>query len=69
LPLPDAVRAAFPVREIDDAQARELSFGRSLPRCGVEGVHGAFAPDGSVVALLREEEGGARPVLVFAPAG
>jgi tRNA pseudouridine55 synthase len=69
LPLPDAVRAAFPVREIDDAQARELSFGRSLPRCGIEGVHGAFAPDGSVVALLREEEGGARPVLVFAPAG
>jgi hypothetical protein len=31
-------------------------------------VHGAFAPDGSVVALLREDGGRARPVLVFQPA-
>ena len=69
LPLTEAVRAAFPVREIDDAETRELSFGRPLHPLGIDGVHGAFAQDGTVIALLREADGAARPVLVFAPAG
>ena len=69
LPLAAAVRAAFPVRKIDADEARELSYGRSLAPRGVAGVHGAFAPDGTVVALLREQDGRARPVLVFTPAG
>ncbi len=69
VPLAAAVRAAFPVREIDTAEARELSFGRSLPARGIVGVHGAFLPDGSAVALLRESDGAARPVLVFVAAG
>jgi tRNA pseudouridine55 synthase len=69
LPLPAAVREALPARELDEAEARELSFGRSLAPRGIDGVHGAFAPDGSVVALLRESDGAARPVLVFAAAG
>ena len=51
------------------AEARELSFGRALPARGIAGVHGAFTPDGSVVALLRETGDAARPVLVFAAAG
>ena len=54
---------------IDGDEARELSFGRSLEPRGIEGTHGALAPDGSVVALLREEDDRARPVLVFAAAG
>jgi tRNA pseudouridine55 synthase len=69
VPLATAVRAAFPAREIDRAEAHELSFGRALSPHGIEGVHGAFAPDGSVVALLQERGGAARPVLVFAAAG
>lgn len=69
LPLAAAVRAGFPVRDIDDAEARELSFGRPLPARGIGGVHGAFAPDGTVVALLQENGDTARPVLVFTPAG
>jgi tRNA pseudouridine55 synthase len=69
LPLADAVRAAFPSRRVDAAEARDLSFGRALPAQGIDGVHGAFAPDGTVIALLREVDGSARPVLVFAPAG
>jgi tRNA pseudouridine55 synthase len=69
LPLAAAVRAAFLVRDIDEDEARELSFGRALPGRGVAGLYGAFAPDGSVVALLRESAGTARPVLVFAAAG
>lgn len=69
VPLAAAVRAAFPVREIDAAEARELSFGRTLSPRDIAGVHGAFAPDGTVVALLEERGGAARPVLVFAAAG
>lgn len=68
LPLTEAVRSAFPGRPVSDAEARELSFGRTLEARGIAGVHGAFAADGSVVALLREQDGRARPVLVFAPA-
>ena len=69
LPLPLAVRTALPVRDVDAAEARELSFGRSLAARGIAGVHGALGPDGSALALLREEDGRARPVLVFAAAG
>jgi len=69
LPLPDAVRAAMPVRQIDDEQARELSFGRSLAPAGIAGTYGALAPDGTAIALLTERDARARPVLVFAPAG
>lgn len=69
LPLPDAVRAAMPVREVDEAEARELSFGRSLDPRGTDGVHGALGSDGQALALLREDGGRARPVLVFAAAG
>ncbi|MGI8760370.1 MAG: tRNA pseudouridine(55) synthase TruB [Jatrophihabitantaceae bacterium] len=69
VPLAAAVRAAMPIRELTGGEARELSFGRSLPPTGLAGTHGAFAPDGTVVALLAESAGRARPVLVFAPAG
>jgi tRNA pseudouridine55 synthase len=69
LPLADAVRAAFPARQIDAGEARELSFGRPLAGRGLAGVHGAFTADGTVVALLEETGGAARPVLVFAAAG
>jgi tRNA pseudouridine55 synthase len=69
LPLADAVRAALSVREIDEEQARELSYGRSIDAAGLTGTYGGIAPDGSVVALLAEEGGRAKPVLVFAPAG
>ena len=69
LPLAAAVRVAFAVREIDAAAARELSFGRSLPAAGLPGTYAALAPDGGAVALLREDGGTARPVLVLRPAG
>jgi tRNA pseudouridine55 synthase len=69
LPLPLAVRAAMPVREVDAVEARELSFGRTLDGRGIDGVHGAFGPEGTALALLQEEDGRARPVLVFVAAG
>jgi tRNA pseudouridine55 synthase len=68
LPLPDAVRAAMAIREISDDEARALSYGKFLAPVGLSGVHGAIAPSGLVIALLREDVEHARPVLVFEPA-
>jgi tRNA pseudouridine55 synthase len=69
LPLADAVRAAMPVRQVDDEEARALSYGKSLELSGIAGTHGAIAPDGTVAAVLVEDGGRAKPVLVFAAAG
>jgi tRNA pseudouridine55 synthase len=69
LPLAAAVRTALPAREIDDAQARSLSYGRAWDPVGIASTYGAFAPDGTVVALLQEHDDTARPILVFTPAG
>lgn len=69
LPLAEAVRAAMPLRQVDDAEARALSYGKSLDAKAIAGTHAAIAPDGTVVALLVEDGDRARPVLVFAAAG
>jgi tRNA pseudouridine55 synthase len=69
LPLADAIRAAMPVRSIDEDEARALSFGKSLEARGVTGTHAAITEAGVAVALLTERDGAARPVLVFTPAG
>ena len=70
LSLADAVRAAMPVRSVSAREARELTFGRSIPPIGRSGTYAACAmPDGAVIALLEETAEKARPVLVFAPAG
>jgi tRNA pseudouridine55 synthase len=69
LSLTEAVRASMPVRIVDADEARALSYGRVLEPRGEAAVHGALTADGTVVALLREQDGAARPVLVFTPAG
>jgi tRNA pseudouridine55 synthase len=69
LPLAAAVRAAMPVRTVDDAEASALSYGKPLTASGIDGVHGALTADGTAVALLRDEGAEARPVIVFAAAG
>lgn len=70
LPLAQAARTAFPAREVDHEQAVALSHGRRLTASGQgDGPVAAFAPDGSLVALLEDRDGSARPLLVLAPAG
>lgn len=70
LPLADAARATFPVRELTEAEARALSYGQRIPAGGAgAGVTvAAVAPDGALVALLEDRGPHARPVLVFAAA-
>ena len=68
LPLADAVRASMPVRIVAADEARALSYGQPLAPRNEPRVHGAFTAEGTLVALLREQDGAARPVLVFTPA-
>lgn len=68
LPLDAAVAAGFPQRRLSAEQARDLSYGRRLDPSGAAGPVGAFAPDGSCVALVEDRDGAARPLVVFAPA-
>ncbi|MDQ1737322.1 MAG: tRNA pseudouridine55 synthase [Pseudonocardiales bacterium] len=69
LPLPQAIGAAMPIRQITEAEAAELSFGRTIEPVGIRGTHGALKPGGVAVALLEESAGRSRPVLGFTPAG
>lgn len=72
LDIADAARALMPVRELSAEEAVELSFGRRIP-ASTEGTHtteapaAAFAPDGTLVALLSDAGKYAKPVLVFPP--
>ncbi len=68
LSLDDAARALFPVRELTDTDAVDLSFGRRISAGlgAAEGPVAAFAPDGRLMALLKDEEDSAKPLLVFA---
>ncbi|GGL95462.1 tRNA pseudouridine(55) synthase TruB [Nakamurella endophytica] len=68
LPVGDVARLAFGVRELDEREAVELSFGRPVAAAGIDGVHAALR-DGALVALLTESGGRARPTLVWSPAG
>jgi len=72
IPLADAADVAFRRLNLTEEQARLVAHGRRLPSAvlGDEpgaGPVAAFAPDGSLVALLGEEAGQARPLAVFVP--
>nr|WP_221935412.1 tRNA pseudouridine(55) synthase TruB [Janibacter cremeus] len=69
-PLAEAARAALVHREITAEQARSLGFGQRIPSAlpGREEPVGAFAPDGSLIAVLDESRPTARAHVVFAPA-
>jgi tRNA pseudouridine55 synthase len=68
LPLADAARATFPVRELTEPEARALSYGQAIDDDGVVSTTAAIGPDGSLVALVETKAGRVKPVLVFAPA-
>jgi tRNA pseudouridine55 synthase len=69
LPLADAARTLLPVRELSDGETVELSYGRRIPATGSAELTAAFAPDGELVALLKDVGGQAKPELVFAAHG
>ena len=76
LEMSQAARALMPNRELSEDEATEISFGRRIPAGVAAGTPeaatadkpaAAFAPDGSLVALLADAGSYAKPVLVFAP--
>jgi tRNA pseudouridine55 synthase len=72
IPLAEAAAAAFARRDLTGEEARLLGHGGRLAALGTDaGPVAAFGPDGSLVALLTEEDGKARSLAVFTtdPAG
>jgi tRNA pseudouridine55 synthase len=76
LEMSQAARALMPNRELTAEETTEISFGRRIAAGADAGSPGAatadhpaaaFAPDGSLVALLADSGNFAKPVLVFAP--
>jgi tRNA pseudouridine55 synthase len=69
IPLADAAAAAFARRDLTADQARRVAHGGRLPAVGVAGPGSpvaAFGPDGTLIALLTEQDGVASPIAVFA---
>jgi tRNA pseudouridine55 synthase len=69
IPLARAAAAAFPSRQLTGEEARLLSHGGRLPggQDAGPGPAAAFAPDGTLIALIEEKDGQTRPVVVFTP--
>jgi tRNA pseudouridine55 synthase len=69
MPVEDAVRAAFPVRELSADEARRLAHGQRVAAAGLgEGPVGAFGPDGTLIALVGEQGPTTKALLVLSPA-
>ena len=74
LPLAQAASAAFPRRDLSADEARRLANGGRLavapsaPQASTDpqAPTAAYAPDGTLIALVTEESGQARPLVVFA---
>jgi tRNA pseudouridine55 synthase len=74
LPLAQAAAAAFPRRDLSADEARRLANGGRLAAApgtpqagpGPQAPTAAYAPDGTLIALVTEESGQARPLVVFA---
>lgn len=71
IPLADAARAAFTIRELTQEEAVALGFGQRIPSAvpGRPEPVAAFGPDGRLVAMLDESRHRAKPHVVLAPAG
>jgi tRNA pseudouridine55 synthase len=68
IPLAKAAADAFPSRQLTGDEAQRLAHGGRLPggTGAGPGPEAAFAPDGTLIALVEEKDGHTRPVVVFA---
>ena len=71
LPIAEAARGGFTARELTEAEARAVGYGQRVASAepGRPEPVAAFAPDGTLVAMLDESGTKARALVVFAPAG
>ena len=69
-PLAEAAAAAFPRLDLTEQDAGRVAHGGRLPAATLptaDGPAAVFGPDGSLIALMQEEDGRARPLAVFVP--
>jgi tRNA pseudouridine55 synthase len=71
LPLAEAAREGFPIRELSEAEATAVGYGQRVPSAEPGRAHpvAAFAPDGTLVAVLDESGAKSKALVVFAPSG
>jgi tRNA pseudouridine55 synthase len=68
LTLDEACLLLFAHREITDDEADSVANGRALKTAGVDGLYAAHTADGRVMALLRDEAGRTKSIVVIRPA-
>lgn len=66
--LDEACLFTFPRRDLSADEAEDTRHGRSLEPAGIDAVYAATAPDGHVIALLRDEGERTKSVVVLRPA-
>jgi tRNA pseudouridine55 synthase len=65
--LDEACLQSFPHRDLSDDEAEDTRHGRPLKPAGIDGAYAATAPDGRVIALLRDEASRTKSVVVLRP--
>jgi tRNA pseudouridine55 synthase len=68
LDLAGAAARSFPRRDATPEEAGVLAHGGPLAPAGIDGPYAVFAPDGGVIAIVRDRDGRARAEVVLAPA-
>jgi len=68
LPMAEAAARAFPRRNASAEEARVLSHGGPLAPAGIAGPYAVFDPAGTLLAIVSERDGRAKPEIVLAPA-
>jgi tRNA pseudouridine55 synthase len=66
--LDEACLQSFPRRDLTAEEAEDTRHGRPLKPAGIDGVYAATAPDGHVIALLKDQESRSKSVVVLRPA-
>ena len=66
--LDEACLLVFARRDLTADEAVAASHGRTLASAGIAGLYAATAPDGRVIALLRDEGARTKPEVVLRPA-
>jgi len=68
LTLDETCLLIFPRRDLTADEAEATGHGRPLAAAGIDGVYAAADADGRVIALLRDDGAGTKPVVVIRPA-
>jgi tRNA pseudouridine55 synthase len=68
LTMGDAAARLMPTRTATEAEAKALSYGKSLDGAGIDGRYAVLSEAGDLLAVMIEQDGRAKPETVFAAA-